>query len=69
MPFSPPTVVVCPELSEPENGDIKYSAMPTVYNSVAEYNCTSGHMLDGNQERVCQSDGTWSGISPSCRRK
>ena len=63
------TVVECPELSEPEKSAIEYSAMPSVYNSRAEYRCASGYMLDGDRERVCQSSGAWSGSSPTCRRK
>lgn len=34
-----------------------------------KYKCPLGHMLVGDSKRVCQEDGFWSGMSPSCKCK
>ena len=36
---------------------------------VATYTCDSGFTLVGDPTRICGSDGTWSGMSPTCERK
>ena len=34
---------------------------------IATYTCNSGYSLvDGDQQRACQSDGIWGGTAPSC---
>ena len=39
----------------------------TLFNSTAEYQCDSGYeFINGSSERVCQSNGTWSGAAPVC---
>ena len=37
--------------------------------SVATFTCDDGYMLDGDSQRVCQPDGTWSNMVPRCPRK
>ena len=38
----------------------------TTEGSRAVYTCTGGYNLVGNEARVCQSDGIWSGSTPQC---
>ena len=38
----------------------------TTYNSVAEYYCTIGYSMTGNNTRQCTVTGDWSGVVPSC---
>lgn len=37
-----------------------------VTDSVCTYSCSYGYYLEGNSERVCQPDHTWSGTDPEC---
>ena len=62
--YSYPTVV-CPSLSL-TNGMISYSDPPQGVGSVATHSCDSGYNLRGDNTRICQSDGTWSGSAPTC---
>ena len=62
-------VVLCPDLSAPENGDIEYDTIQHVYMSRAIYNCDSGYMLEGSDTRMCQRNSEWSGTPPICKRK
>ena len=32
----------------------------------AVYSCQDNYQLMGTSERICQSDGTWSGDKPAC---
>ena len=36
---------------------------------VATYTCDPGFILNGEPTRNCSSDGTWSGMAPTCERK
>ena len=38
----------------------------TTFGSVAVYSCAVGYRLAGNNTRVCQPNGTWTGVAPSC---
>ena len=41
----------------------------TTENAIATYTCADGYeTLTGNAERTCQSDGTWSGMVPTCQK-
>jgi len=33
---------------------------------MAQYSCQDGFVLVGDQVRVCQEDGNWTGMEPSC---
>ena len=35
--------------------------------SSATYTCDEGFVLDGNETRICQSNGMWSLTEPTCR--
>ncbi|XP_064406055.1 complement receptor type 1-like isoform X3 [Halichondria panicea] len=67
--------VVCPELSEPENGTITYSINqppPFPLGTEAKYTCNLGLGLErGDVLRVCLGDvvntvGQWNGAEPHC---
>ena len=38
------------------------------YEDVCSFTCDTGYELTGSENRTCQSDGTWSGISAMCKR-
>ena len=64
-----PLAILCPVLPGIDNGFITYSP-DTVANfdqgTVATYMCNQGFNLQGDRERVCQINGTFSGIEPLC---
>ena len=53
------TIVVCPSLRSPANGDVQISG------NAATYSCNKRYELRGNGRRIC-SNGVWSGRQPSC---
>lgn len=55
----------CPELNLISNGHLVVSNR--TINGTASYTCARGHKLQGNETRVCQLGGKWSGDEPSCR--
>lgn len=60
-----PGTVSCGRLMDPANGRIEYSSTTPL--SVAVYICLSGFgITNGQTERVCQENGTWSGFDPVC---
>ena len=59
------TVVVCPELMDPDDGQVELSNM--VFGSVATYNCDTGYSLNGSVSRMCMANGQWSGLDPICQ--
>ena len=56
-------------LDDIENGETIVDRAVLEYNTTASYHCVSGYELVGNTHQVCQGDGTWSGITPSCQRE
>ena len=40
----------------------------TTFSSRVTYTCSVNFMLSGEETRVCQADGTWSGALPTCER-
>ncbi|XP_067257600.1 sushi, von Willebrand factor type A, EGF and pentraxin domain-containing protein 1 isoform X3 [Chanodichthys erythropterus] len=60
-------VVVCPVLSPPENGFFIQNVCNNQFNSACGVRCLTGFDLQGDGIRLCQPDGTWSGVQPSCR--
>ena len=41
----------------------------TTLESLANYTCNTGFRLDGVDQRVCLSNGSWSDDAPSCISK
>ena len=58
---------VCPELEDPEYGEVNYCE--TEVGDIACYCCCDDYELVGDEERTCQADGSWSGDEPVCRCK
>ena len=63
--------VTCPPLSGPNGRNVDCSlgddGVPS-FEDTCSINCATGYELTGNDTRVCQSDGSWSGINNVCRR-
>ncbi len=67
-----PIVITCSDLILLTNGDIVYTAGSTnsrPVDTVATYTCNTGYTLNGGTTRTCESDGVWSGSTPTCQRK
>lgn len=58
----------CGTLHAPTNGVITCTS-GNDYNSLCRFMCVEGYDMKGSSSRVCQKDGTYSGIQPSCKRK
>lgn len=62
-------LIECPVLAI-DNGIVTVVPNDRTLNSTATYSCTVGYSLQGNSERFCQRDGTWSGTSdPECGKQ
>ena len=64
LPF---LVITCPTVGNLRNGHVKGEARS--YGSRKAFVCEHGFYLVGHQERVCQSNGTWSGVVAKCAGK
>ena len=62
-----PIALRCPNLRDPVNGRVSLSGNGV--GDEAVYRCSRGFMLVGKKKRRCGSDGAWSGVEPTCRRK
>ena len=60
-------VALCPALPNPTNGMMTWDSLAP--GGVATYSCDYGFFLFGDPTRICGSDGTWSGMAPTCARK
>ena len=58
-------VIECEELDNPANGAVTLSGVTV--DSTATYSCIDGYTLEGVEQRVCQQDGQWSDVAPTCR--
>ncbi len=58
----------CGGLADPTNGAVDLTN-GTIFTSVAVYSCLTGFSVNGTTSRVCQSDGSWSDMPPSCEGK
>ena len=60
------TTVLCPDLPDPENGQVSLSGMTE--GSLATYQCDAGFFpTDGVAVRICEAGGEWSGSAPTCQ--
>ena len=62
-------VVNCSFVLEPNNGVVSYNPQgqnQTLVGATVNYTCNSGYTLNGNNMRICQANGTWSGSDPTC---
>lgn len=62
-------VVYCPVLTPPENGFFIQDVCNNHFEAACGVRCQSGFELHGTSIRLCQADGTWSGIPASCTGK
>ncbi|MGH0126653.1 UNVERIFIED_CONTAM: hypothetical protein FKN15_028786 [Acipenser sinensis] len=56
--------VLCGDPGAPAEGHL--DGQTFTYRSEVSFHCRSPHILVGSSRRVCQKDGTWSGIQPTC---
>ena len=59
--------VDCGAPPAPENGDA--SADDTTLGNIATQSCDDGYILQGVEERTCQTNGQWSDEVAVCERK
>jgi len=61
--------VICPSLTDPNNGAMTCSlgddGTPT-YEDTCSFTCKTGYELADSDTRTCQSDGSWSGMKTIC---
>lgn len=64
-------VLRCPMLQPPENGYfVKHPlGCDRVLNTACGARCKSGYQLIGSSIRLCQDNGTWSGVEAKCVRE
>ena len=55
----------CGLLDEPKNGTI--SLRNIIEGVIATYSCKPGFLLEGEDIRVCNRSGNWTGSIPECR--
>ena len=65
--FIPTLVIDCGPPQPPTNGYVSLFSGQTHVGDLALYTCGSGYMLLGNQQRMCQENGQWSGNVPDCQ--
>lgn len=62
---SPTAPTTCPSLEAPAHGT-KFGSKYFVGHEV-HFTCSQGYHLVGSATRVCQDNGTWTGISAACK--
>ena len=60
------TDVDCGTLTYPTNGQVSHTA-GTTFGQTATYSCDTGYNLVGDNTRICQATGVWSGSAPTCQ--
>ena len=65
FPFQFYTDISCGSLCNPKNGwvNISVSSGPKL---MANYTCEAGYNIVGNEGRICECNGHWSGDEPHC---
>ena len=61
------SLVRCPTLPNPTNGRVTQQGNEP--GDRATYTCNSGYELDDGSTRICQTNGRWSGETPTCERR
>ena len=79
MLFFSDIVIMCPDLPDPDHGDITFmmdTTAPFVVLTSANYHCDESFVLTGGTDvRTCigaddgGSNGVWDGVAPTCERK
>ena len=67
-----PLGAVCPNLTNPENGQVVQALDGNIPGTVANYACNAGYTLFGNVSRECISTGVqvlWTGEAPTCQQR
>lgn len=67
MPMKLITVVRCPYLDTPVNGNKTQTGDSE--GAIAVFTCDQGYSMFGTAKRVCQADNTWSGADVMCAKK
>ncbi|XP_043572153.1 sushi, von Willebrand factor type A, EGF and pentraxin domain-containing protein 1 isoform X1 [Chiloscyllium plagiosum] len=57
--------ISCGSPPSPSNGNVL--AGNHTFQSVANYSCSFGFLIEGDQTRTCLANGSWSGEMPECR--
>ena len=60
-------LVDCGRLRKPSHGIVSVDG--TTHNSTALYTCLAGYDIQGNYNRTCLGNGSWSDVPPTCRPK
>ena len=56
----------CRTLTNPANGQVSTTA-GTTFGETATYSCNTGYNRVGDNTRMCQATGVWSGSAPTCQ--
>ena len=66
-------VILCPELTAPDNGTVVYNTISQLLGvgTTATYSCDPGYILVGETTRTCQDAntgeiGVWNSTAPIC---
>lgn len=60
------SAITCPVLYSPFGGSIDIDNQNI--GGIAVYSCNDGYVMEGENTRICQSEGIWSGNSPQCNK-
>ncbi|GAB6029547.1 hypothetical protein CHUAL_005296 [Chamberlinius hualienensis] len=56
--------ITCSLPNAPTNGHV--TVVDAFPNQIVNYSCDDGYKLVGHNERICQENGQWNGVSPKC---
>lgn len=62
-------VITCPHVTPPTNGYFVKKSCSNVLHAACGVRCNIGFDLTGSSVRLCQKNGTWSGVAPRCVAK
>ena len=57
---------MCTVLKNPDNGVVLFES--TNVGSTAQYVCNDGFLVSGDEVRMCEARGMWSGSEPVCEQ-